>query len=97
MEVFKLNAIVSLYSMEKTEIEKFLSSFYHQEIKLKTDEWEKSYQNPVEMAEIIGTFIDNNDKFHINMWISIDKGFSINVTEHNANQIIKYLYERFPY
>ena len=49
------------------------------------------------MAEIIGTFIDNNDKFHINMWISIDEGFSINVTDNNANQIIKYLYERFPY
>lgn len=94
---FKLNTTISLYSMEKTEIEKFLSHFYNEKIKLKTDEWEKKYANPTEMAEIIGIFIDNNDKFRINMWVSIDEGFSINVTEHNADQIIKYLYERFPY
>ena len=89
--------MISLYSMKKEEIERFLSFFYNKEIKLEKDEWEKKYENPVEMAEIIGAFIDNNDKFKINMWVSIDKGFYINVTEHNANQIIKYLYERFPY
>ena len=97
MEVFKLNATVSLYSMEKSEIEKFLSKFSGKNISLSINEWEQSFLNPVEMAEIIGVFIDNKEKFKINMWISIDEGFSLNVTEHNANHIIKYLYERFPY
>lgn len=92
-----MNATVLLYSMKKSEIERFLNSFIGQKIKLETDEWEKVYKNPIEMADIIGTFIDNSDRFDINMWISIDEGFSINVTDNNANQIIKYLYERFPY
>ena len=45
----------------------------------------------------MGTFIDNNDKYNINMWVSFDKGLFINVTEHNVNKIIRYMYERFPY
>ena len=92
-----MNATVSLYSMEKKEIENFLNKFFNHEIQLDQNEWERIYQNPVEMAEIIGVFIDNKENYKINMWISIDEGFSINVTDHNANQIIKYLYERFPY
>ena len=93
-----MNTVISLYSTQKNEIKRFLEKFYNEKIILKDNlEWEKTYSNPIEMAEIIGTFIDNNDKFHINMWVSIDEGFSINVTDNNANQIIKYLYERFPY
>ena len=37
------------------------------------------------------------EKYKINMWISLDKGFFLNVTEHNADQIIRYLFERYPY
>lgn len=92
-----MNASVSLYSMEKREIEKFLSSFFSHDIKLNKSEWEKIFQNPLEMAEIIGVFIDNNENYKINMWVSIDQGFWVNITDKNANQIIKYLYERFPY
>ena len=92
-----MNSSVSLYSMEKKEIENFLSSFFLHEIKLDKGKWENFYQNPLEMAEIIGVFIDNNEKYKINMWISIDQGFWVNITDRNANQIIKYLYERFPY
>lgn len=93
-----MNTIISLYSTQNHEIERFLEKFYNKKVTLQNDlEWEKIYVNPIEMAEIIGTFIDNNDKFRINMWVSIDEGFSINVTDNNANQIIKYLYERFPY
>lgn len=93
-----MNTVINLYSTKKNEIRNFLEKFYNKKIILKKNlEWEKKYSNPVEMAEIIGAFIDNNDKFQINMWVSIDKGFSINVTDNNANQIIKYIYERFPY
>lgn len=92
-----MNSSVLLYSIKEKEIEKFLSKFFGHEIVLNKKEWESRFQNPVDMAEIIGVFIDNKDDYKINMWVSIDEGFSINVTEGNANQIIKYLFERFPY
>ena len=49
------------------------------------------------MADMIGVFIENNEKFDITMWVSIDKGLFINITENNADKVIRYLYERFPY
>ncbi len=90
--------IVNLYSDKHGEISKFVDSFYNDELVLENDlKWEKQYDNPIEIADIIGTFIDNNDKYKINMWISLDEGTFINVTDDNADAIIKYLYERFPY
>ena len=59
--------------------------------------WQKEFKNPVEIADLIGIYVDNLDKYNINMWISLDSGFFLNVTDHNVNQIIKYLYERYPY
>lgn len=93
-----MNAIVSLYSQTSQEIAKFLKSF--NDIELDDNnilEWKKEFENPIEIADIIGVFIDNNEKFKINMWISLDKGFFLNVTDHNADQIIRYLFERYPY
>lgn len=93
-----MNAIVRLYSSEKDEINKFLSVFLNNnDSHINLLEWEKKYQNPVELTEIIGTFIDNNDKYSINMWISLDEGLFINVTDENADKIIRYIYERFPW
>ena len=93
-----MNTVISLYSTKQDEIKRFLEKFYNEEINLSNNlEWEKVYSNPIEMADMIGVYIDNNDNFRINMWVSIDEGFSINVNNNNANQIIKYLFERFPY
>lgn len=90
--------IVNLYSDKQGEIPRFLSNFYDNELNLENDlKWEKKYDNSIEIADIIGAFIDNNDKYKINMWISLDEGTFINVTDYNADDIIKYLYERFPY
>ena len=80
------------------EIKKFLDSFYSKNIVLQDElTWKKEFKNGTEIAEIIGVFIDNNYKFDINMWISLDTNFLINITEYNANQIIRYLFERDPY
>ena len=93
-----MSAIVYLTSNKKGELEKFLSSFYNTSFNLLNSlKWEKKYDNPVEIAEIVGTFIDNSDDFDIHIWISIDKNVFIHVDEKNADDIIKYLYERFPY
>ena len=93
-----MDAIVRLYSTKRNEINNLLNYFFNkQDEHINLLEWEKKYQNPVEIADIIGTFIDNNENFSINMWISLDKGLFINVTDDNADKIIRYIYERFPW
>ena len=91
-------ATVSLYSNKKGELNKFLSNFYDTNLDIHEHlKWEKQYANPIELAELIGTFIDNSDSYSIIMWICLDKNVFICITEDNADNIIKYLYERFPY
>lgn len=84
--------------MNHYDIKNFLDEFYNKDITLNNNlEYSINFENPIEIAEIIGTFIDNNDKYQINMWVSLDKGMYINVTDDNADTIIRYLYERYPY
>lgn len=91
-------ATVNLYSERKGEVNRFLSSFYNANLELENNlKWEKEYANPIEIAEIIGTFADNLDDYLLNMWICIDKDVFIHITSDNADNIIRYLYERFPY
>ena len=97
-----MGTIVKLFSNEEGEILRFLNKFFKlnstdEDICFQDLEWEKKYSNPVEMADIIGTFIENNNNYKINMWVSLDKNVLINVTDNNADEIIRYLYERFPY
>lgn len=91
-------ATINLYSNKKGELNRFLSSFYNTDLEIENNlNWENKYKNPIELADLIGTFVDNNDDFNITMWICLDKDLFIRITEKNANDIIKYLYERFPY
>lgn len=93
-----MHTIVNLYSKKNGEISRFLSNFYDKQIKLDNDlKWENKYENSIEITDIIGTFIDNSDKYEINMWISLDEGAFLNVSNDNADSIIRYLYERYPY
>ena len=96
---------VKIYSQHEGEIEKFLELFYSSNSKKSKKNfelenklfWKKDFDNPVEMIEIISTFIDNKEKFNANIWTSIDPDVFICVTQNNINNIIKYIYERFPY
>ena len=91
-------ASINIISTKSGEIERFLTKFYNTKIDLKDKfKWIHIYQNPVEMTEIIGTFIDNSDDFLLTMWVCLDKNLYINITENNADMIIKYIYERYPY
>ena len=91
-------ATVNLYSTKKGELNDFLSRFYNTDLEIYNNlNWEKKYTNPIELAEIIGIYIDNSDLYNLKMLICIDKNLFITITEDNANDIIKYLYERFPY
>ena len=93
-----MQASVSLYSNKKGELNNFLSRFYNTDLEIYDNlKWEKKYANPLELAEIIGIFIDNSDDYNITMWISLDRNIFIYISKDNANDIIKYLFERYPY
>jgi len=89
---------VNLYSLEQNEIKRFLDKFYDTDVALPNNlKWEKEFLNPIEIVDIIGVFIDNKDTFKINMWVSLDQDFLLNVTDANSDKIIRYLFERYPY
>ena len=89
---------INLYSENSQELANFLSSFYNSNFDINNSlSWEHSYNNPIEVAEIIGVFADNFSDFKIMMWVSLDKGVYIHVTDENADNLIKYLFERYPY
>lgn len=91
-------ATVRLYSNKKGELNQFLSRFYNTNMQIDRDlKWQKQYSNPIELAEIVGTYADNSDSYKLSMWISLDRDIFIRITEENADSVIKYLYERFPY
>ena len=99
-----METVVKLFSNVDGEIYKFLSKLFDKskfnninEYNVSMLEWENKYYNPIEMADIIGVFIENKEDYKINMWVSLDKDVLINVTNHNADEIIRYLYERYPY
>lgn len=91
-------AKIKIQSSKKGEIDRFLSEFFNTKISLNDEtHWEKDYKNPVEISDIIGAFVDNKENFDIKLWINLDKDVFININENNANKIIKYLFERYPY
>ena len=94
-----MKPIIKLYSDKKGEILKFLNKFYRRLIPSIENDllWEKEYDNPIEIADMVGVLIGNNEDYKINIWISLGKGLFININDNNINDVIKYLYERYPY
>ena len=91
-------AKVVLFSEKEAEINRFLSSFYDNTLDICNKlSWQKEFSNPIEISEIIAAFIDNINDFDINMWITLDRNVFINISSSNADIIIKYLFERYPY
>ena len=67
MEFFMV-ATVNIYSNKKGELNKFLSHFYNTDLDIENElKWEKKYENPIELAEIIGIYIDNSENYMLNM------------------------------
>lgn len=94
-----MNALVRLYSDKKGEISSFLSRFFEKkQIEMKDELlWQKEYDNPLEIVDLMGALIENQDNYKINMWISLDQDLFINITKSSINDVIRYLYERYPY
>ena len=91
-------AKIILTSNKFNEINNFLSRFYSKPQNLdNTLFWQKQFSNPIEISEFIGTFIDSFSNFEISMWISLDEDVYIKISNSNSNDVIKYLFERYPY
>ena len=89
---------VKLKSNKKGEIDKFLKHFYNTNLNIPMEYvWQKDYKNPIELSDIIGAYIDNIDSYNLTMWISLDQNVYILINDSNANDLIKYLFERYPY
>ena len=89
---------VTILSENIHETKDFLNKFYQEKnFKFNNNFWEKNFENPIDMIELISTFVDNNDKYLGNIWISLDKDIYICITDENVDLVIKYLIERYPY
>lgn len=89
-----------LFSTNINSIEEFLNKFYNNNTSPNINIFENykiSFENPIEMSDLISAVIDNNDKYNISIWINLDKDLYLKVTQNNVNDIIKYLFERYPY
>ena len=89
---------INFYSEKPGEIKRFLDLYYLESQTLENDLiYQKEFDNPIEMIDIISCFVDNNDKFSMTLWISLDENVYICITDTNINKLIKYIYERYPY
>ena len=83
----------NLFTENKSTLKDFLNKFYGKQINLENNfNFEKEFENPVDMVELISTLVDNNEKYDIGIWITIDKNLYINITEHNLDKVIKYIF-----
>lgn len=94
-----MNATIRLYSDKEGEISSFLSRFFQKKEINMEDEflWQKEYENPLEMIDMMGALIENQEDYKINMWISLDQDLFVNITKSSIDSVIRYLYERYPY
>ena len=91
-------AKIIIISNKFGEINKFLTEFYSKEQNLENVlSWQKHFSNPVEISDLIATFTDSFSDFELSMWISLDEDVYIKISNSNSNDIIKYLFERYPY
>lgn len=91
-------AKIILFSYKHGELNSFLSKFYTTDLGIDNYlSWQKNFNNPVEMSELIAAFVDNINSYEINMWISLDENVFVKITSTNADTVIKYLFERYPY
>jgi hypothetical protein len=85
---------LNLYCKDQNELSTFLERFYNKKIEKSIENI--TFDNPIEMIDLISAIIDNNDKYNISAWINLDEDIFIKISNSNLNDIIKYLYERYP-
>ena len=83
-----------LYCKDQNELSSFLERFYNKKFEKSIENI--TFDNPIEMVDLISAIIDNNDKYNISAWINLDEDIFIKISNANLDDIIKYLYERYP-
>lgn len=85
---------LNLYCKDQNELSTFLERFYNKKFEKSIENI--TFENPIEMVDLISAIIDNNDRYNISAWVNIDEDIFIKISNSNLNDIIKYLYERYP-
>ena len=85
---------LNLYCKDQNELSSFLERFYNKKFEKSIENI--TFDNPIEMVDLISAIIDNNDKYNISAWINLDEDIFIKISNSNLDDIIKYLYERYP-
>ena len=85
---------LNLYCKDQNELSTFLERFYNKRFEKSIENI--TFDNPIEMVDLISAIIDNNDKYNISAWVNLDEDIFIKISNSNLNDIIKYLYERYP-
>ena len=80
---------LNLYCKDQNELSTFLEKFYNKKIEKSIENI--TFDNPIEMIDLISAIIDNNDKYNISAWINLDEDIFIKISNSNLNDIIKYL------
>ena len=85
---------LNLYCKDQNELSSFLERFYNKKFEKSIENI--TFDNPIEMVDLISAIIDNNDKYNISAWINLDEDIFKKISNSNLDDIIKYLYERYP-
>lgn len=85
---------LNLYCKDQNELSSFLERFYNKKFEKSIENI--TFDNPIEMVDLISAIIDNNDKYNISAWVNLDEDIFIKISNSNLDDIIKYLYERYP-
>lgn len=88
---------VNLVSNTQGTLKNFLNSYFQKDSRIDDDviEWVNVFNKPLEAIDIITAALDNLQTFDLNLWISMDAGLMIEITEKNVNEIIKFMIFRF--
>lgn len=84
---------LSLITNKKEELNKFLSTYYEKDMNIKdeTFKWSIICNSPFECLDIVTTAIDNNDKYNMQVHISMPELETV-IDDNNINDFIKYIY-----
>ena len=81
---------LNLYCKDQNELSSFLERFYNKKFEKSIENI--TFDNPIEMVDLISAISDNNDKYNISAWINLDEDIFIKISNSNLDDIIKYLY-----
>lgn len=91
------NVTVTLVTNRQNEIKKFIDTLYNinSDISPKTFRWSGTFTWLVDTIDILSILIDNQEKFSIEAFISLNKDITIKITASNLETYIKYAINQY--